>query len=204
MNQKGVLFIISAASGAGKTSLVSQLLNRNESNLKRVVTYTCREPREYEREGIDYHFLSRSDFEQRIERNFFLEWSQVYGTYYGCPASIRDDLNQGQSLIMIVDRAGMISLSRLIPESIRIWLTVPNLEVLRQRLLERATESLEKVEDRIAIAITENEAETSAPICNYVVVNDKFDEALYNLEQLIYDHINKQNHNSKLDQIEFL
>src|SRR5581483_10666268 len=108
MIKPGVLFIVSAPSGAGKTTLVNAALGSLKSShaIERVITYTSRMPREGEIPGVDYHFISELEFQSRIKDGFFLEWSGAYGTYYGTPRGLLEDLEKGHHRILIPDRNG--------------------------------------------------------------------------------------------------
>ena len=109
---KGTLFVISAPSGAGKTTLVREVLDRlrAELGLMRVITHTSKQPRTGEVQGVDYHFLSEEEFKQKIEEEFFIEHSTVYGAYYGVAKALFKKLDEGIHHIAIVDRAGAASL----------------------------------------------------------------------------------------------
>jgi guanylate kinase len=188
---EGTLFLISAPSGAGKTALVSSLLNAFSYSfaLKKVITYTCRPARAQERQGYDYHFITPAEFEERITQGFFLEWSQSYGTYYGSPASIKEALAKGISLIMIVDRAGLASMLHLMPQAVRIWIEVPSLAILKERLLLRATDTPERIEQRLQLAVQEMEDEKIKKWAHHSLMNDNFDLALDHLKSLVLFHI---------------
>ena len=174
----GTLFVISAPSGAGKTSLVLALL-KHRPGLSRLITYTTRSPRAGEVNGCDYHFITESDFKLKIEQNFFLEWSCAYGAYYGSPRSLLDDIRQGQSFIAIVDRLGARALHKLITSAVCIWIVPPSLSVLERRLTLRASDCQERIRYRLQLARQEMEQERIEPFFQFVIVNDSFEEALH-------------------------
>jgi guanylate kinase len=186
--QIGKLFVISAPSGAGKTTLVERALNELGC-LKRVVTFTTKEPRARETQDIDYYFISRAEFEQKIAEHFFLEWSDVYGAYYGTPRSILQELEQGESRIVIVDRKGALAIQEIYPEAVLIWIKPPSLEILKQRLCDRNTESAEKINFRLALA--QNELAVSPKEFNYVLVNNDLNQATHDLISIIKKQMGK-------------
>ncbi|MBA3953996.1 guanylate kinase [Candidatus Dependentiae bacterium] len=180
----GKLFIISAPSGAGKTSLVTALL-KNKSTLKRLITYTSRAPRVGEIYGYDYYFVSEAEFKLKIEEGFFLEWSLVYGAYYGSARSLLDSLASGQSFVAVVDRQGAQALCQLIKGAVLIWINTPSLSVLEDRLRARATDSQERIAYRLKLAEQEIKQEQVEVFFHYTVINDVFEEALSSLSALI-------------------
>lgn len=179
----GKLFVVSASSGAGKTTLVKHSIERLREThaIFRVVTYTTKAPREGEAlEGVDYYFISPADFEKKIGEGFFLEWSCAYGDYYGTPKSLESDLAVGRSAVLIVDRAGAHRIKELMPGAILIRIYTQNIEVLRQRLLKRGCE-FDRVEQRLALAVLETEEEATKKVYDFHVLNDDFCETLEKL-----------------------
>lgn len=139
----GTLFIVSASSGAGKTSIVTEVIKRlkNTYCVERVVTYSSKTARSCEVNGRDYHFVSVAEFQARIAEGFFLETSCAYGTYYGTPRTIVEGLGQGISYILIVDRAGAAAIANQISSVVLIWISVGSLSILEERLYARDRES---------------------------------------------------------------
>src|SRR6476620_10453002 len=150
---QGKLFVISAPSGAGKTTLVNALLHEvgDSLSLKRVITYTTRSMGLGEEPGVDYHFISVQEFEHKIQQRFFLEWSVVYGTYYGSPASLIAQCKEGSSSILIVDSLGAQTVRAQVPDAIFIWIYTKGIDVLRERLILRGRDSQEKIEKRLLL-----------------------------------------------------
>lgn len=183
----GKLFVISAPSGAGKTTLVRHTLERFQEShvISRVVTYTTKAPREGEAvQGVDYYYISQADFEKKISENFFIEWSCAYGHYYGSPRSIVTHMSEGRSCVLIVDRAGASRIKEQVPEAILIWIYTSSLEVLKQRLIKRGGETPEQVARRLELAMSEIEQESIRPSYNFHVLNEEFCESLEKMYEI--------------------
>jgi len=185
--EKGKLFIISAPTGVGKTTLVSRALKqlKDEISIDRVVTYTLRTSRKGETDGVDYHFISPESFQEKSVDGFFLETNVYHARSYGSPASIIDDLEEGKNLILIVDREGAKSAVAAVRDAVTIWISAPSLEVIKQRLIGRGTESGKKIEQRLEIAKQEIEYEEKHPMYRYHIVNDIFETAVGELVHII-------------------
>ena len=189
MERSGKLFIVSAPSGVGKTPLVNAFLQRVSSlyPIKRIVTYTTKPRRVGEdRDGIDYHFLSPENFEQKIEKGFFLEWSDVYGHYYGSPLYTLDEIFQGDSRILVIDRNGAQQVIKKTADAVLLWIYVKNMQEIEKRLLLRGTETEEQVKERLCIAKRELDSEINNPFYNYHVLNDQFNEAVLEIERIFF------------------
>lgn len=187
MIMHGKLFIISAPSGAGKTSLVSEVIKRLSSNIsiERVITYTTKQPRQSEVVNKDYYFITVEEFKKKIKQNFFIEWSTNYGHYYGSPRHVLNQLEKGISLIFILDRTGAQQMNVQLSNVVLIWIYTKNLMILQKRLSDRATESIEQMNYRLAIAVKELEEEACERLYQYHILNDSFDSALQKLESII-------------------
>lgn len=180
--EQGTLYVISAPSGAGKTSLVAEML-RNDDRLGVSVSHTTRLMREGEQHGVNYHFVSRDEFEAMIGRGDFLEHADVFGNYYGTSQVwVRETLATGQDVILEIDWQGAEQVRRLIPECVGIFIVPPSAEVLRERLTGRGTDAPEVVERRLAEATEEC---SHAVEFDYLVVNDNFDVALADLLAIV-------------------
>lgn len=179
---KGQLYIISAPSGAGKTSLVSALL-RSESDLGLSVSHTTRPQRPNESDGTHYHFTEKSHFEAMIERGEFLEYANVFGNYYGTShAAIEDVLDSGQDLILEIDWQGAQQVRAKHPHVRSIFILPPSRQALLDRLKGRASDSEEVIARRSAEAMEEMSHHNEA---DYLVINDNFDTALGDLQAII-------------------
>lgn len=190
MAKPGTLFIVSAPSGAGKTSLVLKAIDRlADVAIARVITYTTKKPRNGERNGIDYHFIDEGEFKQKIAQDFFLEYSTAYGYYYGTPCSIIDELASGRSYILIIDRAGAQQIVSKISDAVCIWIGVQDLETLKQRLHNRSGQSEQEVQRRLAIAADEIAWQQQNDLYKHIVQNTVFDQALNQLCTIIQGKI---------------
>lgn len=187
----GKLFIVSAPSGAGKTTVVNNVLSIIPAhyNIERVITYTSKAPRLNEIQGHDYHFISKQEFERKITESFFLEWSDAYGNYYGTPSYIKDHLNDGRSFILIIDRVGAQKLIRHIPEAILIWLYTQDISVLENRLKLRKTENEEQILKRLSLAIQEIEEECKNSLYPHKILNDRLENAVQMMELIIKNEL---------------
>jgi len=182
----GKLFIVSAPSGAGKTTLVEHVIGRLGQTyaLSRVVTYTTKAPRPHDKDKQDYCFISVAEFEQKITQGYFLEWSNAYGQYYGTPATIIDELRKGRSLILIVDQVGARQLKKKIDDAVLIWLYTASLQVLKERLVIRGTENEAQIERRLRLAETEILYEKKERFFDFHVLNEDFFQAINELEAI--------------------
>ncbi len=190
----GTLFIISAPSGAGKTTLVNVVVKRlkKTDRIDRVITYTTKVPRPGEKDGHDYHFIDEATFKRRINQNFFLEWSTAYNAYYGCPKHILQDIATGHSFLLVIDRVGAQQVIKQIGRAVLIWIYTTNIEVLRSRLAHRGGEQQEEIQRRIEQAEYELKQEKSSSLYHYHILNDDFDQAARQFEQIVKNELLKR------------
>lgn len=189
----GKLFIISAPSGTGKTTLVNTLLAQWEGSheLKRVVTTTTRTCRPHEVNGVDYDFISLEEFKIKVNEGFFLETNEFCGNFYGSPRSVLDQKVRGDSsFIFIIDQEGARSLKG-IPGVILIWIKPPSLLELTLRLQKRGEQNKREIERRVQKAEEELEREAEDRFYHYHLVNDDFSHTLTELKELIGAEIDK-------------
>ncbi len=179
---QGNLFIITAASGAGKTSLVKQLL-ANDKQVKLSVSHTTRKPRLGEQNGVHYHFVNEAEFSQILNAGGFLESADVHGAKYGTAQSGVDiALQAGYDVILEIDWQGAAQVRNIYPQSISIFILPPSLEALEQRLNNRGHDSVEVINKRVAAA---HEEMCHVVEFDYVTINDTFEVALQDLMAII-------------------
>tara|TARA_B100000795_G_scaffold142680_1_gene106812 strand:- start:1 stop:633 length:633 start_codon:yes stop_codon:yes gene_type:complete len=182
---KGNLFIITAASGAGKTSLVKALVSDNP-NIKVSISFTTRNPRVGERDGKDYFFLDDIDFKKMVENNEFLEMAKCHGSLYGTSKlTVKETLDKGKDIILEIDYQGAFNVKKLFPESISIFIIPPSIKALEDRLHKRGQDSEKDIKLRVAAA--RNEMSHLGKF-DYVTINDKFEKALFELKKIINFH----------------
>jgi guanylate kinase len=174
----GNLYIVSAPSGAGKSSLVKALLARDPT-IRLSISYTTRAARPGEEDGVHYHFISREAFQERLGRGEFLESAEVYGNYYGTSQPwIEAERAAGHDILLEIDWQGAAQVRRLVPDAISIFILPPSMEALRGRLVGRGTDSEEIIARRLAAA---REDVSHCLEFDYLVVNDRFEDALEDL-----------------------
>lgn len=178
---RGILYIVSAPSGAGKTSLVTAL-TKNNPQIRVSVSHTTRAMRPGEVNGVNYHFVDHATFEHMLSESAFLEHAQVFDNFYGTSqAWLEQTLAEGFDLILEIDWQGAQQVRRLMPEARSIFILPPSQEALRQRLNNRGQDSDEIIERRMRDAVSEMSHYVEY---DYVVINDDFDTALEDLQAI--------------------
>jgi guanylate kinase len=178
----GNLFIVSAPSGAGKTSLVNGLLTQNKQ-IDLSVSYTTRDPRPGEVDGVDYRFVTREQFMQKAQHGDFLESAEVYGNLYGTSQSwISQENGKGRDILLEIDWQGAAQVRSKFPDSISIFILPPSLETLEARLKGRKQDSEEIIAKRLQAA---REDISHVAEFDYVIINDKLDVALQQLNAVV-------------------
>lgn len=173
--RKGNLIVLSGPSGVGKDTLLAHLLQRI-SGVVKCLTATTRPPRESEQHGVDYLFLSEAEFERNIAEGKFLEYARYNQAYYGTPLQLVEEVRQkGLDVILKIEVQGGLQVRQSVPEAILIFVQPSSLEVLRQRLLARGSDTPEQIENRLRIAKQEMQA---IPQYDYLVTNDTIEEAV--------------------------
>lgn len=179
---RGNLFILSAPSGAGKSSLIGALLKKH-SDMKVSVSHTTRSPRPSEENGVHYHFVSVDEFKALIEKNDFFEWAQVFDNYYGTSKqAIESQLEAGIDVFLDIDWQGAQQIRKLVDDVETIFILPPSKEELESRLNNRGQDSAEVIAGRMAKAQSETSHYNEY---DYVVVNDDFDTALTEIETIV-------------------
>ena len=179
--KRGHLFIISAPSGAGKTTLVKAVLQQFRDVLYSI-SYTTRKPRVEERDGIDYHFISKQDFKKGIHKGRWAEWAEVYGNYYGTSAEfIEKSLSSGCDILLDIDVQGTLQILEHYPDSVTIFIMPPSMNALRKRLEMRGSDSQAVIEKRLLNARKEM---TQKKMYRHIIVNDVLSEAIKELSAI--------------------
>ena len=179
---RGSLFIISAPSGTGKTTLCKKLVS-SLPDLKFSVSYTTRHPRPGEVHTMDYSFVSRNDFMSMVDRKEFLEWAEIYGEFYGTSKKRIEELTaSGFDIILDIDTQGAMQIREKYREGTYIFVLPPSLEILKERLEKRMTNSKEDIEKRLKSSISEIKSYNKY---DYVIINNIFKNALRELEAII-------------------
>lgn len=174
--EKGLLIVVSGPSGAGKDTIVNEVVKRENINAWISISMTSRSPRGQEENGKEYFFVTREEFEDNISKNNFLEYAEYNGNYYGTPKhKIEEYLNKGIDVILIIEIQGALQIKELIPEALFIFIMPPSMEELKKRLIARGTDSPDKIISRFKTAYQEINEVTKY---NYVVVNDDLENAV--------------------------
>lgn len=178
----GLLIVISGPSGAGKGTICNEILKHD--NVWKSVSMTTRLPREGETEGIDYYYVTKEEFEQKIENNEMLEYAEVYnGIYYGTPKTeVLQRLNNGMDVILEIDIEGALNIKKEFPNAVCIFIMPPSMKELKKRLILRNTETKEKILERFKKAYQEVNQVSKY---NYVVINDEVINAVNKIDSIL-------------------
>ncbi|PLX45311.1 MAG: guanylate kinase [Desulfobacteraceae bacterium] len=179
--KRGNLFIISAPSGAGKTTLAKAVLQQFRDMLYSI-SYTTRKPRAEEQDGVDYHFVSKQDFKKGIKKSRWAEWAEVYGNYYGTSAEfIEKSLSSGCDILLDIDVQGTLQILKCYPDCVTIFILPPSMTALRKRLEMRGSDSKAVIERRLVNARTEM---AQKKMYRHIIVNEKLSEAIEELSAI--------------------
>jgi guanylate kinase len=171
----GHLFIISAPSGAGKTTIAKAVLQKFK-DMCYSISYTTRKPRAEERDGVDYHFVSKQDFKNGIKKARWAEWAEVYGNYYGTSAEfIEKKLSSGCDILLDIDVQGTLQILKHHPDSVTVFILPPSINALRKRLEMRGSDSQAVIEKRLINAKKEM---AQKKIYRHIIVNDELSAAI--------------------------
>jgi len=183
----GKLFIVSGPSGVGKTTLISAIIPTLQQSypIAQALTYTTRPARAHEKHGVDYLFIPVEEFQAKIQAQFFLEWSDAYGAYYGSGRDITAACTQGQSRILILNWQGALQVYNQVQDAILIWITVSDKALLHTRLVTRNANSTLEIERRLALATQEIEQEQRENRFKYHVLNDDFEKGHIQLSAIL-------------------
>jgi len=183
-NFQPLLIVLSGPSGVGKDAVLARM-RKSGCHLHYVITATTRPKRAREKNGVNYHFLSRKEFQQMINKHQFLEWANVYGNYYGVPKDeITSALSKGVDTIVKVDVQGAATIKKILPQAVFIFLMPPSMEELKKRLRRRRSESSEDLALRLERAKGEIK---SLPLFDYVITShqNKLDEVVSQIDTII-------------------
>lgn len=179
---RGLLIVISGPSGAGKGTICKALLDKRK-DIEVSVSATTRQPRAGEVDGVNYHFLTKEQFVEKVEKDGFLEYAEVYGNYYGTPKSNVDEiLDAGRNVILEIDIQGALKVKEKATEGVFIFILPPSMEELKQRIIKRGSETPESLMTRFKSAYQEINYVSKY---NYAVVNDNVEDAVHKIEGIL-------------------
>jgi guanylate kinase len=182
MERRGLLFVVSAPSGAGKTTLCKELVALMPG-LRHSVSWTTRKPRPGEVHGQDYYFVDEPEFQEMAARNEFAEWARVYGHLYGTPrGALTEMMEKGLDVLLEIDVQGALQIKKKFPDGIYVYIMPPSIEALRIRLMQRGADSAEEIQRRLQKA---REEVWSYREYYYIVRNEDMKQALKELEAIV-------------------
>ena len=199
IKKKGMMFVLSSPSGAGKTTLTKKI-EKNNSNFSISISHTTRKPRPNEINGKDYHFISREEFENLVKKNNFFEYANIFNNHYGTlNKPVLELISQGQDVLFDIDWQGTKQLKKIKNLSIvTIFVLPPNLKILKERLLKRHGGQEKLVEERMKKF---NEEVSHWSEYNYVVINDDLDRCYNNILSIMISEKKGTNYKQNLDEI---
>lgn len=182
MKRKGILIVVSGFSGAGKGTLMKELL-KNYDNYALSISMTTRNPRPGETDGKEYFFSTRENFEKKIAEEGFIEYAQYCGNYYGTPrAYVEQQLEAGKDVILEIEIQGALKVKEKFPDTLLLFVTPPSAEVLRNRLVGRGTETMEVIDARMNRAVEESQG---VEAYDYLVINDVLEECTKEIHEIV-------------------
>ena len=183
LNQAPLLLVLSAPSGAGKTTLARRLLGDQQDAVSSI-SVTTRSPRGQELDGVDYHFVDPKAFQDKIDRDDFIEWAEVHGHFYGSLKSVVDEVTEKRSIAVFdIDVPGGNAIKRKYPDAALVFILPPNLEELERRLRDRRTDSNEVIQRRLLAA--RSEMEKGVASYDYIILNDDLEGAYQQVHAVV-------------------
>lgn len=197
--RRGILVVISGFSGAGKGTIMKELIKRYDYHLS--VSATTRQPRKGETDGIDYYFHTREEFQNMIEKGELIEWAEYVGNYYGTPKKyVEEQLNAGKDVLLEIEMQGGMLVKEKFPNALLVFVSPPSGDILKQRLTGRGTETPEEIEKRLLRAVDEVKYMKEY---DYIIVNDELEDAIEKVNDLIkYDHYKSSNSIQLIEKME--
>lgn len=183
MKERGLLIVLSGPSGVGKGTVRQAIFSQEDTKFEYSISVTTRKPREGERNGVDYFFKTREEFEHMIENKKLLEWAEYVGNYYGTPVDyVEQTLSEGKDVFLEIEVQGALQVRDAFPEGLFIFLAPPSLSELQNRIITRGTESEELIRNRMAAAKEEIEMMDAY---DYVVENDDVELACERIKAIV-------------------
>lgn len=180
---KGILTVVSGFSGAGKGTIMKELMRRYEEHYALSISATTRAPRPGERDGVEYFFKNREEFEQMIAKGALVEYAEYVGNYYGTPrAYVEEQLRAGKNVILEIEIQGALKVRKQFPDALLLFVTPPSANELKNRLIGRGTESMDVIENRLARALEEAQGVEQY---DYLIVNDVLEECVEEVHAII-------------------
>lgn len=192
---RGILTVVSGFSGAGKGTIMKELMRKYSEQYALSISATTRAPRDGETDGVEYFFKSREEFEQMIADEKLIEYAQYVGNYYGTPkAYVEEQLNAGKDVILEIEIQGALKVKKRFPDTLLLFVTPPSADELKNRLIGRGTETMDVIESRLARALEEAEG---IEAYDYLVINDVLSECVEEVHEIIQNEHYRVSRNIK-------
>lgn len=197
MKNKGLLLVVSAPSGCGKGTILGEILK--DDSFYYSISATTRAPREGEQDGVNYHFITKEEFEQRIAQGGMLEYAQYCGNYYGTPKKEVEQMREaGRDVILEIEVEGAMKVRVLCPDAVFLFIAPPSVEELRRRLNKRGTEAAEVIEERVSQAAREL---SYADRYDYIIVNGELEKAIQDFRTVVRAEKLRTKNGNKIDEV---
>lgn len=197
MKNKGLLLVVSAPSGCGKGTILGEILK--DDSFYYSISATTRAPREGEQDGVNYHFITKEEFEQRIAQGGMLEYAQYCGNYYGTPKKEVEQMRDaGRDVILEIEVEGAMKVRALCPDAVFLFIAPPSVEELRRRLNKRGTEAAEVIEERVSQASREL---SYANRYDYIIVNGELEKAIQDFRTVVRAEKLRTKNGNKIDEV---